>query len=105
MVSSSLKISMLTAVAVLAATTAQGADYAPPPPPQIMQPPPQEFAENWYLRGFVGVGMTSKFKLDFLGTPHIRPTSSSIEFQLRHDLRRRRRRLRVEQLAALRRHR
>ena len=59
MVSSSLKISMLTAVAVLAATTAQGADYAPPPPPQIMQPPPQEFAQNWYLRGFVGVGMTT----------------------------------------------
>jgi opacity protein-like surface antigen len=69
MVSSSLKISMLTAVAVLVATTAQGADYAPPPPPQIMQPPPQEFAQNWYLRGFVGVGMTNKFKLDFLENP------------------------------------
>ena len=68
MVSSSLKISMLTAVAVLAATTAQGADYAPPPP-QIVQPPPQEFAQNWYLRGFVGVGMTNKFKLDFLENP------------------------------------
>ena len=34
-----------------------------------MQPPPQEFAQNWYLRGFVGVGMNNKFKLDFLENP------------------------------------
>ena len=26
-------------------------------------------AANWYLRGFVGVGMTNKFKLDFLENP------------------------------------
>ena len=82
MVSSSLKISMLTAVAVLAATTAQGADYAPPPPPQIMQPPPQEFAQNWYLRGFVGVGMTNGLQARlFTRTPHIRPTCLRIEIE------------------------
>jgi opacity protein-like surface antigen len=67
----SFKISMLAAVAALAAVTAaQGADYQQPmPQPQVMQPPAQEFAEGWYLRGFVGVGMTNKFKLDFLENP------------------------------------
>jgi opacity protein-like surface antigen len=63
------KISVLTAIAAFAATAAQGADYPQPmPPPQqpiVVQPPPQEFTENWYLRGYVGVGMNGAYKLDY----------------------------------------
>jgi opacity protein-like surface antigen len=57
-----LTISSLAALASLGLTAAQAADYSQPmpPPPVYVQPPPvQEFAQGWYLRGQVGVGMTS----------------------------------------------
>ncbi len=64
---------ILTAIAVLAVSAAQGADYSQPMPqpqqPIVVQPPAQEFTENWYLRGYVGIGMTNNFKLDFLENP------------------------------------
>jgi opacity protein-like surface antigen len=64
-----LKITILTASFALCAGVAQGADYPQPPPPQpqpiYVQPPPQEFTENWYLRGYVGVGMNGKANLDY----------------------------------------
>jgi opacity protein-like surface antigen len=68
-----LKITMLTAIVALSAGAAQGADYPqplpPPPQPIYVQPPPQEFTENWYLRGYVGVGMSGNYQLDYLENP------------------------------------
>jgi opacity protein-like surface antigen len=73
MVGARLKLSTMTAIAALTASAAQGADYSqplpPPPQPIVYQQPQQDFAEGWYLRGFVGVGMTNTFKLDFLENP------------------------------------
>jgi len=67
------KISILAAIAALAASTAQGADYSQPmPPPQqpiVVQPPVQEFTENWYLRGYVGIGINSSYDLEYLPAP------------------------------------
>jgi opacity protein-like surface antigen len=63
-----LKISMLTLIAAMTAGTAQAADYQQPMPQQPIMVQPQE-PDNWYLRGFVGVGMTNTFKLDFLENP------------------------------------
>ena len=67
MLGARLKISMLTAIAALTASTAQGADYSQPlpPPPIIVQQPQQDCCDTWYLRGFVGVGMNSAYKLDY----------------------------------------
>jgi opacity protein-like surface antigen len=50
------------AAAVLAASVgmAAAADMPPPPVPMLPPPPPPvEFASGWYLRGDVGVGITS----------------------------------------------
>ncbi len=58
-----LKISTLAALATLAVTAAHAADM-PLPPPQA-----EPCCSNWYLRGFVGSGMTDKFKLDYLENP------------------------------------
>jgi opacity protein-like surface antigen len=72
MVSTRLKISTLAAIALLAGGTAHGADYSQPLPQQpiiIQQPPVQEFASNWYLRGFVGVGMNANYTLDYIENP------------------------------------
>jgi opacity protein-like surface antigen len=69
MVGARLKISTLAAIAVLATGAAQAADYLPPQPPMIMPPPAQSFAEGWYLRGFVGVGINEKYHLDYLPSP------------------------------------
>ena len=72
MVSARLKISTLAAIALLAGGTAHGADYSQPLPQQpiiIQQPPVQEFASNWYLRGFVGAGMNGNYTLDYLPAP------------------------------------
>ena len=54
-----LKISLLAAVALLAAGVAQAADYRPLPPPYIPPPPPQPCCDNWYLRGYVGIGVNN----------------------------------------------
>jgi opacity protein-like surface antigen len=58
-----LKLSLLAAIAVLAASAAQAADYVQPlpalPPAYIPPPPPPPCCDNWYLRGYVGVGMAS----------------------------------------------
>ncbi|MGH6664182.1 MAG: outer membrane protein [Pseudolabrys sp.] len=62
-----LKISMLTLIAAMATGTAQAADYQQPMPQQPVMVQPQE-PENWYLRGYVGVGMNS-FTLDYLPAP------------------------------------
>ena len=45
----------------MSVSVAHAADYSQPlpPPPVYVQPPPQEeCCEGWYLRGFVGTGMT-----------------------------------------------
>ncbi|HEX3709434.1 MAG TPA: outer membrane beta-barrel protein [Pseudolabrys sp.] len=73
MVCTRLGISALVAAAALTAGTARAADYSQPLPPQqyvIQQPPPvEEFASNWYLRGFVGAGINGKYSLDYLPAP------------------------------------
>ena len=71
MVGSRLKISTLAAITVLAASAAQGADYSQPysPPQPIFVQPPQNFAEGWYLRGFVGIGINDAYKLEYLPAP------------------------------------
>ena len=75
MVGARLKLSTMTAIAALTASAAQGADYSqplpPPPQPIVYQQPQQDFAEGWYLRGYVGVGMNSNFNLDV--SPSIAP--------------------------------
>jgi opacity protein-like surface antigen len=68
MVRTRFMLSVLAALAVLAASAAYAADYhQPPPPPQYIPPPPppQECCDSWYLRGFVGVGMNGSYKLDY----------------------------------------
>ena len=60
---------LLAAAALLAAAgSAHGADYSPPPPPPVYAPP-QPCCDNWYLRGFVGVGLSGNYKLDFEQNP------------------------------------
>lgn len=57
-------IPVLAALAALTASpTARAADMPLAPPAA------EPCCSNWYLRGFVGVGMTNKFKLDFLENP------------------------------------
>ena len=52
-------IPVLAALAALTASpTARAADMPLAPPAA------EPCCSNWYLRGFVGVGMTNKFKLD-----------------------------------------
>jgi opacity protein-like surface antigen len=49
------KIFLLAALAPLAFSAAQAADYSPPPPPPVfVAPPVEEFASSWYLRGDIG---------------------------------------------------
>jgi opacity protein-like surface antigen len=65
MIGARLKISTLTAIAALAASAAQGADYSPP----LVMQQPQGCCDNWYLRGFIGVGMNAAYTLDYLPAP------------------------------------
>lgn len=58
-----LTISTFAALVSFGSAASLAADYPQPmpPPPVIYQPPPQqEFAEGWYLRGYVGAGMNAK---------------------------------------------
>jgi len=57
-----LWVSSLAAIWVIATGAAQAADYTPPPPPAPC-------CDNWYLRGFVGVGMNGNYDLDYLQNP------------------------------------
>lgn len=71
---SRLRLPLVTiAAALLAASAAQAADYGQPMPPQpYYQPPPAiEPAplDNWYLCGFVGVGMNANYGLDVTPMP------------------------------------
>jgi opacity protein-like surface antigen len=50
--------------ALMASPAARAADFSPP-----MPPPAREVSDNWYLRGFVGVGMTNKFGIQYLPAP------------------------------------
>ncbi len=49
--------------ALMAIPAARAADMPLPPPA------PEPCCSSWYLRGFVGVGMTNTFKLDYLENP------------------------------------
>jgi opacity protein-like surface antigen len=70
MSSTRLSLSLLAAAALLAAaSSAHAADYAPPPPPPVYAPPPQPCCDNWYLRGFVGVGLNGNYNLEYLPAP------------------------------------
>ncbi|HZQ13567.1 MAG TPA: outer membrane beta-barrel protein [Pseudolabrys sp.] len=69
MVRARFMLSALATFAVLATGSARAADYQPQPPPYVPPPPPPQECcaaiENWYLRGFVGVGMNANYKLDY----------------------------------------
>ena len=79
MVGARLKIFALTTIATLAGSAAQAADYSPPP--VMIQPPPQECCDNWYLRGFVGYGVTNTYKLDYQTE-----TNASLQFNSNADI-------------------
>ena len=72
-----LSVSALAMVAAFSTSAARAADYSLPlPPPQqqpvyIQQQPQviEEFASGWYLRGDVGIGMSSSYKLGYLPAP------------------------------------
>jgi opacity protein-like surface antigen len=56
-----LKISMLAAITLFAVGAAHAADYSPPPPPPpAFIPPPPPCCDNWYLRGYVGIGVNNE---------------------------------------------
>jgi opacity protein-like surface antigen len=73
MVNARLGIPILAAIALLTAGAARAADYSPPPPPpMIIQQPPQvieSFSEGWYLRGNIGIGVNSAYKVEYLPAP------------------------------------
>jgi opacity protein-like surface antigen len=66
MVGARLRLSILAAITVFAASAAQAADLSQPFAPP---PPAQEFAAGWYLRGYVGAGMNPKYNIDYLPSP------------------------------------
>lgn len=67
-------VTALALAAAFTATAARAADYSQPMPPQPPPLPPAQTeccaaVNNWYLRGFVGVGMTGKTGLDVTPLP------------------------------------
>ena len=71
---SRVRLPILTIVALLlAASVARAADYPQPPPPPVYQPPPPTECcaaiDNWYLRGYVGIGMNGNTNLDVTPLP------------------------------------
>jgi opacity protein-like surface antigen len=72
MLGARLTLAGLALAATVAPNAARAADYQQPPPPQIYVQPPQvieEFASAWYLRGDVGIGINSRYDLDYLPNP------------------------------------
>jgi opacity protein-like surface antigen len=73
MVGARLTLTLLATLLVFATGAARAADYhqPPPAPPPYIPPPPQECCNtnNWYLRGFVGVGMNGDYQLDYQQNP------------------------------------
>lgn len=68
-----LAIPTLALAAGFVTSAARAADYSPPQQPPIVYQQPQTECcaaiDNWYLRGFVGVGMTGKSTLDVSPLP------------------------------------
>jgi opacity protein-like surface antigen len=63
---------MASLAASLCASAAFAADYAPPPQIYVQPPPPpmiETFADGWYLRGDVGIGMMSANRLEYIRNP------------------------------------
>jgi opacity protein-like surface antigen len=73
MVGARRTLTLMATLLVFATGAARAADYPQPPPapPPYIPPPPQECCntDNWYLRGFVGVGMNGNYKLDYEPAP------------------------------------
>jgi len=65
-----LTIMTLALAASLVVSAAHAADYSQPPPVYV-QPPVvvESFANGWYLRGDVGIGMNSSNQLEYLPSP------------------------------------
>jgi opacity protein-like surface antigen len=63
----------MASAALLVTGAARAADYSPPPPQIYYQPPPppvvESYADGWYLRGDVGVGMMSANRLEYIQNP------------------------------------
>ncbi len=76
-----LKILALAAVALFATGAAQAADYREPPPPPayIPPPPPQPCCDNWYLRGYVGLGLNGTPNLEY--QPNAANVGNGFQFQ------------------------
>lgn len=64
-----LALAALTVSAGVASAADYQQPYQPPPPPVVIQQAPQAFAQNWYLRGQVGVGINADYDLDYLINP------------------------------------
>ena len=66
-----LTIMTLALAASLVVSAARAADYPQPPPPVYVQPPVviESFADGWYLRGDIGIGMNGSYKLEYLPSP------------------------------------
>ena len=66
-----LTILTVALAASLVTSAARAADYQQPPPQVFVQPPQvvESYTDGWYLRGFVGVGMSTNFQLDYLPSP------------------------------------
>lgn len=58
-----LTIATMAALVTLAATAARAADITP-----IIEPPAPTF-QQWYLRGYVGIGINGKYDLEYLQNP------------------------------------
>jgi opacity protein-like surface antigen len=74
----SVKLLLRTAAVAMASSTAYAADMPqplppPPPPPQMAYQPMQLIVEQppsaWYLRGFIGVGITNNLEFIFQQNP------------------------------------
>ncbi len=67
MVGTRLGLCTMTAVSLFVATAAHAADL---PPPAIVQPPLiEEIGGRWYLRGNIGIGINSAYKIEYLPAP------------------------------------
>ena len=70
-----LKIAILAALASLAVTAAAHAADMPLPPPAA-----EPCCSSWYLRGFVGVGMTNSDQMEFIRNPANPATDFRVDY-------------------------